>query len=57
MSLVLVISFLAIPLLTDLKTVQKEDLVHNAIFSLKILDWRQRFKACLDQFKSSQVQF
>ena len=32
MSLVLEICFLAIPLLTGLKTVQKEDLVQNAIF-------------------------
>ena len=32
MSLVLEISSLAIPLLTDLRTVQKEDLVQNAIF-------------------------
>ena len=32
MSLVLEISFLAIPLLTTLKTVQKVDLVQNVIF-------------------------
>ena len=32
MSLVLEISFLAIPLPTGLKTVQKVDLVQNAIF-------------------------
>ena len=32
MFLVLEISFLAIPLLTDLKTVQKVDLVQNVIF-------------------------